>query len=90
MPWIRDSRNWIPVFVSGTWILDSNLYWDSGFLELYTGFRSPGFKIPQAIFFPDSVFHAKNFPGFWNPDFLTWGDFNITTAVFDSDVCCLS
>ena len=24
-PWILDSRYWIPVFVSGTWILDSNL-----------------------------------------------------------------
>ena len=89
MPWIRDSRNWIPVFVSVTWILDSNLWWDSGFLELYTGVQSPGFQIPRAIFSPDSVFHAKNFPGFWNPDFLTWGDFNIRTAVSDFDVCCL-
>ena len=34
-------------FVSGTWILDSKLDWDSGFLGLYCGFQSPGFRIPQ-------------------------------------------
>ena len=27
---------------SGTWILDSNRLWDSGFLELYSRFQSPG------------------------------------------------
>ena len=39
--------------------LDSNLcQWklDSGFLELYSGFQNPGFRIPQA-----------NFPRFWIP-----------------------
>ena len=46
---IPDSRYWIPVFVSGTWILDSNRLWDSEFLELYSGFHSsPGFRIPRA------------------------------------------
>jgi len=30
--WIPDSRYWIP---------------DSGFLELFSGFQSPGFQIPQ-------------------------------------------
>ena len=45
---IPDSRYLIPVFVSGTQILDSNLQQDSGFLELYSGFQSPGFRIPQA------------------------------------------
>ena len=25
MPWIPDSRYWIPVFVNGTWILDSGI-----------------------------------------------------------------
>ena len=34
-------------FVSESWILDFNLYWSSGFLELYSGFQSPGFRIPQ-------------------------------------------
>ena len=35
-------------FVSGTWISDSNREWiHSGFLELYSGFHSPGFRIPQ-------------------------------------------
>ena len=37
-----------PVFVSGTWILDSNRSWDSGFLEVYSRFQSPGFQISQA------------------------------------------
>ena len=41
---IPDSRYWIPVFVSGTWIVDCNRLWSSGF-------QSPGFRIPQAIFF---------------------------------------
>ena len=36
--WIPDSRYWMPVFVSGAWILDSNRWWDSGFLEWYCGF----------------------------------------------------
>ena len=36
----------IPVFISGTWILDSNLLWDPGFLELFSGLQSPGFRIP--------------------------------------------
>ena len=30
------------------WTLDSNGYWDSWFLELYSVFQSPGFLIPQA------------------------------------------
>ena len=38
----------MPVFVSGTWILDSDLSWDSGFFELYSRFQSPEFQIPQA------------------------------------------
>ena len=41
---------WIPVFVSGTWILDSNRQWDSGILEMYSGFQSPGFRLPLANF----------------------------------------
>ena len=36
---------------------------DSGFLDLYSGFKSPGFRIPQA-----------KFPEFWNPHFLTWAN----------------
>ena len=47
--WILDPTSWIPhsrylisVFV------DSNRYWDSGFLELFSGFQSPGFRIPGA------------------------------------------
>ena len=35
-------------FVSGTWILDCNRQWDSGFVELYSGFQSQGFRIPHA------------------------------------------
>ena len=32
------------VFVSGTWILDSNRHRDSGFLKRYSGFQSRGFR----------------------------------------------
>ena len=34
--------------VNGSWISDSNRKWDCGFLELYSVFQSPGFRIPQA------------------------------------------
>ena len=30
-------------FFSWIWIADSNCLWDSGFLQLYSGFQSPGF-----------------------------------------------
>ena len=65
---IQDSFGfWIPgtvfhVFVSGTWILDINRQWDSGFLELYSEFHGPRFRNPQAKrfrIFPDST--GKNF-----------------------------
>ena len=52
--WIPDSRYQIPVWDSGTWILDSNRQWDSGFPGLYSGFLQlySGFhtqiRIPQA------------------------------------------
>ena len=39
---------------SGTWILDSSCYWDSGFLKPYFRFQSPRFRIPQAKIFSDS------------------------------------
>ena len=60
--WILDSRYWIPVFVSETWILDSSRYWDSGFLELYSGFQSP--RIPDSISKKSthSGFHKQKFP----------------------------
>ena len=35
------------IFVSGTWIEDSNRQWDSRFLELYSGFQKP--RIPNSI-----------------------------------------
>ena len=54
MPWIPDSRYWIPVFVSGTWILDSNCQWDAGLLVLYSGIQNPGFRIPRDKNFTDS------------------------------------
>ena len=40
----------------GTWISDSNCWWDSEFIELDSGFQRPGFRIPQANLFrvPDS------------------------------------
>ena len=48
---------WIPHFFKiGTWISDSNRLWDSGFIELDSGFQSPGFGITQTNLFriPDS------------------------------------
>ena len=50
------------IFLGGTWIPDSNCYWDSGFLHLYSGFQGPGFRIPQAKIskIPDTK--CKNFP----------------------------
>ena len=41
--WIQDSRYWIPVFFNGTWILDSNRWWYSGFLELYSEYTRKNF-----------------------------------------------
>ena len=55
--WIPDSRYSFPVFVSRTWILDSNRQCDSGFLELYSGFQ-----------FLDFGLHKQNFPGFRSPE----------------------
>ena len=51
-----------PRFRRPAWIQDSNCYWDSGFLELYSGFQSPGFHIPQ-----------QKFSTFRNVDSLIWG-----------------
>ena len=49
-PHVRESNYWIPVFIAGTWILDSSRKWDSRFLERYLEFQSPGFQIPQVKF----------------------------------------
>ena len=57
-------------------ILDSNLQKDSGFLKLYSGFQSPGFRILQ-----------ENFPKFWIPQAKiswipesTWGEKSLLWA----------
>ena len=49
-------------FVSTTWIPDSNRQWDSGFLELYSGYQSPGFRIPLAKI---SRISESGFPYMW-------------------------
>ena len=59
---IPDSRYWIPVFVSGTWIVDTNRQWDSRFLELYSGLKSPGFRTPQTKFSPIQEPTSKHCP----------------------------
>ena len=77
---IQDSLgSWIPRFgfrilgtgfqylSVGTWILDSNRFWDSGFLELY-------FQIPKPRI-PDST--SKNFP-----DSITWGELSVLGSVY--------
>ena len=55
IPWIQDSGCWIPVFSGGISFL-------SRVLELYSGFQSPGFRIPYQKFsrIPDPT--SKNFP----------------------------
>ena len=58
-----DSRCWISVFVSITWILDSNRQQDSKFLQLNSGFQSMVFRIPQ-----------QKFRGFWDPNTLTMNE----------------
>ena len=52
-----DSSTAFPIFLKiGTWISDSNCWWDSGFIELDSGFQRPRFRITQANLFriPDS------------------------------------
>ena len=78
--WILDSTSWIPDFQVVDFSicrwnldLDCNCRWDSGFLELYSGFQSPGFGIQKQIF-PDSGSHKQNILGFRNPDSVTSGD----------------
>ena len=60
------------MFLSFERVAQSNLEWisskvDSGF-QCLVGFRIPDSKAQ------DSGFHKQKFPGFWNPDSLTWGD----------------
>ena len=54
--WILDSG----FFVSETWTQDSNRYWDSGFLELFSGFQSPGFRFPALKFLGFQILQAKS------------------------------
>lgn len=49
-------------FDSETWIPDLNHKWDSGFLELYSGFQSPGFRIPRAKTSPIPDSTVEDFP----------------------------
>ena len=66
---VLDSRSFsdhgfrIPDLFSGPWIPDSNCYWDSGFLQLFSGFQGPGFRILQAEF-SVSGFNAQKLSGF--------------------------
>ena len=62
--WIQDRLGiWIPrrgFQIPGTGFLvffsvESNCKWNSGFLELYSGLQSPGFRIQIALI-PESVF----------------------------------
>ena len=68
----RDSLEfWIPrrgFRISRHWILVVSRIQD--FLELYSGFQSPGFLILQAIFF--SGFQIPRTEKF--PDSFSWGD----------------
>ena len=67
--WSSDPRFWI-----GRFLCQWN--WDSGFQSL------AGFRVPWA---QDSGFHEKRFPGFWNPDTLTWNDFCVKCKRYESE-----
>ena len=67
---IPDSSYWFPVFVSGTWILDSIV---SGILDSLSCILDSKAH--------DSGFHKQNFLGFRNPDSLTWGDYHQHTLL---------
>ena len=58
--WIPDARYWIPVFVSGTWILDS----------IVSGILNPLSGMPGSMA-RDFGFQEENFPTVRNPDSLT-------------------
>ena len=58
---IPDSSTGFRIRVIGTWILDSNRLRDFGFLKLYSGFQSPGFRIPQSKISPIPDSTSKNF-----------------------------
>ena len=80
-PWIPDSRNWIPLFVSKTWILDSGIV--SGFLDSLCCIPNSTSKI-----FPDSGVYKQNFPRLQIPDsrfqkafqIFLWGDVFLRSA----------
>ena len=56
-------------------VLDSGLTpWDSGFLKLHYIAKDSGFDNKS---FQDSGLHKPKFPGFRNPNSLTWGDNNV-------------
>ena len=80
---IQDSLGvWIPrcgfrildtgfqIFNSGIWIPDFNCLWDPGFLELYFGFRSRGFRYYKRRFTRFRYSMSKNLSQ--NPDSLTF------------------
>lgn len=37
--------------------------------------------------FPDFPFHKQKSPGFWNPDFLTWGDVFLHRFTWEGEKC---
>ena len=47
MPWIPDSWYWIPVFVSGTWNLDSNRFRISDSLSCIPDSKTQNSTVPQ-------------------------------------------
>ena len=56
------------LFVSGTWIPD--------FRQLHSGSHTKNL--------PHSAFHKKEFPGFRDPDSLTWGDLQLFLSASDT------
>ena len=73
-------------FDTGTWIPDSNRWWDYGFLELYFGFQNPGFQIPQAKIsrIPEPGILYMGWMKTWGPDDLVFVD--CEQSLFFSDL----
>ena len=56
---IWNSTPWIPDLFQWNLILDSNRWWDTGFLELHSGFQRTEFWIPQQAFAGFRIPQAK-------------------------------
>ena len=72
----------IGYLVIEAWIPDFNRQRDSKFLELNSGFPSPGVSIPQEQILGWFWIPQTKFPGLRNSDYFTWSDVYLKFLVF--------